>query len=169
MWSVASRDLDLIPTNKGLPRRVATHSPGKWTLLKHSEKAPSCLKKKINFEISNEFYFFALNLKCSYQLLNDLLHQFPEGISRMLRVDMLNELGNDFSVGLRFKLVSLVFQKLLDVLVVGDDSCYFNFITNVNLKTKNKTRKCNFWREYRCGRQWTRCSHQNDGDESWPR
>lgn len=55
----------------------------------------------------------------------------------MLRVDMLNELGNDFSVGLRFKLVSLVFQKLLDVLVVGDDSCYFNFITNVNLKNKN--------------------------------
>ena len=54
----------------------------------------------------------------------------------MLRVDMLNELGNDFSVGLRFKLVSLVFQKLLDVLVVGDDSCYFNFITNVNLKKK---------------------------------
>ena len=56
----------------------------------------------------------------------------------MLRVDMLNELGNDFSVRLRFKLVSLVFQKLLDVLVVGDDSCYFIFIKNVNLKQKQK-------------------------------
>jgi hypothetical protein len=42
----------------------------------------------------------------------------------MLRVDVLDELGNDFSVGLRLKLVSLVLQKLLDVLVVGDDSCY---------------------------------------------
>ena len=59
----------------------------------------------------------------------------------MLRVDMLNELGNDFSVRLRFKLVSLVFQKLLDVLVVGDDSCYFIFITNVNLKQKQKQKQ----------------------------
>ena len=41
MWSVARRALALMPTSNGLPRRVATHSPGKWTLLKHSEKAPS--------------------------------------------------------------------------------------------------------------------------------
>ena len=57
-------------------------------------------------------------------MLNDLLNQFPERIVGMLRVDVLNEFGNDFSVGFRFKLVSLVFQKLLDVLVVGNDSCW---------------------------------------------
>lgn len=40
----------------------------------------------------------------------------------MLRIDMLNELGNNFSVRLRFEFVSFVFQKFLDVLIVGDDS-----------------------------------------------
>lgn len=41
----------------------------------------------------------------------------------MLSVNVLDKLGNDFSVGLRFKLVSLVFKEFLDVLVVGNDSC----------------------------------------------
>ena len=55
MWSVANRDLDLIPTNSGLPRRVATHSPGKWTLLKHREKAPSCWEtEKCNQGVTGE-------------------------------------------------------------------------------------------------------------------
>ena len=61
----------------------------------------------------------------------------------MLRVDMLDELGNDFSVGLRFKLVPLVFQKLLDVLVVGDDSCYLQMSPLILfcVGTKQRNRK----------------------------
>lgn len=40
-WSVARRVLAFIPTSRGLPRRVATHSPGKCLLLKHKANAPS--------------------------------------------------------------------------------------------------------------------------------
>lgn len=41
MWSVASRVLVLMPTRSGEPRRVATHSPGKYFDLKARAKAPS--------------------------------------------------------------------------------------------------------------------------------
>lgn len=41
----------------------------------------------------------------------------------MLRVNVNNELGDDLRVRFGFELVALVFQKLLDVLVVGNDAC----------------------------------------------
>lgn len=40
-WSVASLVFVLIPTRSGEPRLVATHSPGKYLLLKQRAKAPS--------------------------------------------------------------------------------------------------------------------------------
>lgn len=42
MWSLAKRVLVLMPTNKGEPRREATHSPGKYFDLMAIAKAPSC-------------------------------------------------------------------------------------------------------------------------------
>ena len=41
MWSDTKSDSVLIPTRSGLPRRVATHSPGKCLDLKAQAKAPS--------------------------------------------------------------------------------------------------------------------------------
>ena len=60
----------------------------------------------------------------TYQLLNDLLNQLPERVMLMcwLAVDVHDEFGNDLSISLRLKLVSLVLQEFLNVLVVGNDS-----------------------------------------------
>lgn len=60
-----------------------------------------------------------------YKLLDGLFHQLSETVGRVLRVDVLNEFGNNFSIGFRLEFVSFVFQELLNVLVVGDNSCQF--------------------------------------------
>ena len=57
------------------------------------------------------------------QLLNDLLNELSEAVRRMLTVQMFDKFSDDFSVGFRFELVPLVFQKFLDVLVIGNNSC----------------------------------------------
>ena len=57
------------------------------------------------------------------QLLNDLLNELSEAVRRMLTVQMFDKFSYDFSVGFRFELVPLVFQKFLDVLVIGNNSC----------------------------------------------
>lgn len=50
IWSVAKRVFVLMPTRRGEPRRVATHSPGKWIDLKHKANAPSWIQ--INIKIT---------------------------------------------------------------------------------------------------------------------
>ncbi len=87
--------------------------------------------------------------RITYELLNDLFNQFPERVGGMLGVDVFNELGNDLSIGLRLKLVSLIFQKLLDVLVVGNDS-YCQGKQNINMASGQSLILA---KEYRCGRQ----------------
>lgn len=119
MWSVAKRALALIPTKRGEPRRVATHSPGKWILLKHKEKAPSCRVYKFN---TKRLLSQCTTLCKYYQLLNHLLNQLSETVVGVLRVNVLDELGNNFSVSFRLKLVVPIFQKLLNVFVICDDT-----------------------------------------------
>lgn len=105
-----------MPTSNGLPRRVATHSPGKCTLLKHRENAPSC---KVQ---SQQPHTHRVRDLIHYQLLNHLLDELSERVRRVLRVDVLDQLGNHFCVRLRLEFVALIFQELFNVLVVGDDA-----------------------------------------------
>ena len=58
----------------------------------------------------------------SHQLLDDLFDQLSERIGRVLVVDVFDQFGDDFRIRFRLECVTLLLQKLLDVLVVGDDT-----------------------------------------------
>lgn len=58
----------------------------------------------------------------TYDLLDDLLDEFAEAVLRILQVDVINELCDDFRVRFRLKVISLQLQELLNVLVVGHDT-----------------------------------------------
>lgn len=113
MWSVLKFVLVLIPTNRGLPRRVATHSPGKNLLFSTKANAPSWwwtnIRKRTSFIEP-------------YQLLDNLFHKLSEGQLGVLIMQVFDQLGDDLSVRFRFKGESLLFQKLFDVFVVGDNA-----------------------------------------------
>jgi hypothetical protein len=106
-----------MPTRSGEPRRVATHSPGKYLDLKASAKAPSC--EIVQWLVPNIVHIPHL---FPYQLNNDLFHQFPERVVRVLHVQVMNELGDDLRVSFALENISALLQEGLDVLVVGDDS-----------------------------------------------
>lgn len=71
---------------------------------------------KNQFRVTSEVKEF------SYQLHDDLFHQLPEGVVRVLHVQVMDELGNDLGVGFALKAVAALLQERLDVLVVRDDS-----------------------------------------------
>ena len=52
----------------------------------------------------------------------------PETVGGVLSVDVADEFSNDFCVGLRLEHEPFGSQKLLDILVVGDDAIVNNFI-----------------------------------------
>lgn len=58
----------------------------------------------------------------TYDLLDDLLDEFAEAVLRILQVNVINELCDDFRVRFRLKVISLQLQELLNVLVVGHDT-----------------------------------------------
>ena len=52
----------------------------------------------------------------------------PETVGGVLSVDVADEFSNDLCVGLRLEHEPFGSQKLLDILVVGDDAIVNNFI-----------------------------------------
>lgn len=59
----------------------------------------------------------------SYQLLNNLLNEFTERIRGMLYPKMVDQFGNNFSIGITFEHVSSLLQQSFNFLVVRHDTC----------------------------------------------
>lgn len=58
----------------------------------------------------------------THHLLDDLFDELPEAVLRILQVNMINELCDDFRVRFRLKVIPLQLEELLDVLVIGHDA-----------------------------------------------
>lgn len=63
---------------------------------------------------------------CTYQLLNNLFDQLTERIVRVLTIQMIDELCDDFGISFRFKCMALRFQIVFNVFVIGEDAVVDN-------------------------------------------
>ena len=61
-------------------------------------------------------------------LFKNGIEMLPETVGGVLSVDVADEFSNDLCVGLRLEHEPFGSQKLLDILVVGDDAIVNNFI-----------------------------------------
>lgn len=62
----------------------------------------------------------------AHQLLDNLLDELAERVTRMLYPEMVNEFRNYFRVGVAFENVPPLLQQRLHFLVVGHDTCARN-------------------------------------------
>lgn len=63
---------------------------------------------------------------CTHQLLNNLFDQFTERIVWIFTIQMIDEFGNDFGIGIRFKCMTLRLQIIFDIFVICNDAVVDN-------------------------------------------
>lgn len=62
-------------------------------------------------------------IRYTCQLLDDLLDELAERIRGMLHPEMMDQLGDDFSIGVALEGVSSLLQQSLHLLVIRHDAC----------------------------------------------